>query len=210
MVYNEELKRDIPAGWGAGSFADIGDIVGGTTPSKKNDNNFTKSGTPWITPKDLSGNVGNKFITRGEWDVTEEGIKDGSLRILPKGTVLLSSRAPIGYLAVSRTDVTTNQGFKSLIPIGEFTTEFVFYTVQLYIPTMIKYASGSTFQEISGGTLKMIKIVVPNSEVVKSYTNQVESLFKQQDVLEMQNEKLESLRDWLLPMLMNGQVRVKE
>lgn len=208
MVYNKELKREIPEGWEAGAFNDIGDIVGGTTPSTSNDKNFTKNGTPWITPKDMSLNTGNKYITRGEYDVTELGISEGSLKVLPKGTILLSSRAPIGYLAIAREKVTTNQGFKSIVPKDYFSTEFCFYTVQLYVKAMIQYASGSTFKEISGATLKMIKIVIPNSFVIDEFTKKVRSIFQQQDILEQENQKLSELRDWLLPMLMNGQVKV--
>ncbi|MFM5944516.1 MAG: restriction endonuclease subunit S, partial [Dolichospermum sp.] len=92
MVYNQELKREIPAGWEVGTLSKLGDIAGGSTPSTKNPLNFCHNGTAWITPKDLSLNVGNKFISRGELDVTDAGIKEASLKIYPKGTILLSSR----------------------------------------------------------------------------------------------------------------------
>ncbi len=115
MVYVENGGGDraIPAGWQIGTLYDLANIAGGSTPSTANHLNFCKNGTAWITPKDLSLNMGNKFISKGELDVTEAGMKDASLRIFPKDTILLSSRAPIGYMAISRNDVTTNQGFKS-------------------------------------------------------------------------------------------------
>jgi type I restriction enzyme S subunit len=211
MVYNEQLKREIPEGWEDGSFEDIGEIVGGSTPSKRIKDNFIiESGTPWITPNDLSNNTNNKYITRGENDVTEKGIKSASLRIMPPGTILLTSRAPIGYTAISREPTTTNQGFKSIVPNKGFSTEFVFYTVRLYIKAMIQYASGSTFKEISGGTLKTLKIAIPPIDLVKSFTKRVSPIFQKQDLLERENQKLAELRDWLLPMLMNGQVTIKE
>src|SRR5699024_814033 len=154
-VYNEELKREIPEGWQSGKFETIATIVGGSTPSRAVSENFTKNKhMPWITPKDLSANKGNKFITRGELDVTEIGMKNTSLRVMPKSTVLLSSRAPIGYLAISREKVTTNQGFKSFVPHDKYSTEFVFYCVKNEIPKIEAYSTGSTFKEVSTTTLK--------------------------------------------------------
>lgn len=208
MVWNDELKREIPENWTVGGFEDLGYIIGGSTPSKSNKQYFTENGIPWITPKDLSLNSSNKFISKGETDVTQLGAKNASLELLPKGTILLTSRAPIGYIAISRDTVTTNQGFKSLVPKDPFSAEYVFYTVQLYINAMKQYASGSTFSEISASTLKMIKIPIPNAKLVQDFTEKVESIFTQQNILEQENEQLEQLRDWLLPMLMNGQVKV--
>ena len=210
MVFNEELKREIPEGWKIGGFDDLGRITGGTTPSKSSPENFSQSNgdTPWITPRDLSLNTGNKFITRGEFDVTSEGIREGSLKVMPPGTVLLTSRAPIGYVAISRLNTTTNQGFKSIVPNNILSTEYIYFTVKLYVDAMIQYASGSTFKEISGTVLKTIKIPLPNQYLVSEFKRRVSPIFEQQNIIELQNEKLMSLRDWLLPMLMNGQVTV--
>ncbi len=209
MVYNKELKREIPEGWRSGFLSDIGDIVGGSTPSKAVEEYFcNQDGTPWITPKDLSNNAGKKYITRGECDVTEAGIKSASLKLMPKGTVLLSSRAPIGYLAISREPVTTNQGFKSFVPRSIYSSEFIYYAVQKSIKTIEANASGSTFKEVSTSTLKTIMTILPLEKILNNYDSLIKPIFKKQDILEKQNQKLSELRDWLLPMLMNGQVRV--
>ena len=210
MVYNPALKREIPAGWKAGTLDDLGQIVGGSTPSTKNPDNFTTDGTPWITPNDLSDNQGNKFITRGAQDVSDDGLKGASLKKYPAGTVLLSSRAPIGYMAIARYELTTNQGFKSFIPTNGYTTAFIYYTVKNSLNAIIQYASGSTFKEISATVLKTVKISLPDSNVVGQFSNSVEPIFKRQDLLEQENQHLTQLRDWLLPMLMNGQVTVAE
>lgn len=208
MIYNVTLKREIPKGWRDGTLDDLGRIVGGSTPSTQSSSNFTIDGTPWITPYDLSSNQGNKFITRGAQDVSEEGIKDASLKKVPAGTVLLSSRAPIGYMAIARIELTTNQGFKSFIPINEFSTAFIYYTVRGSLKTVAQYASGSTFKEVSASVLKTVKIVLPDPKIVDQFTDSVASIFKRQDLLEQENQQLAQLRDWLLPMLMNGQVTV--
>jgi type I restriction enzyme S subunit len=209
MVWNEELKREIPEGWEVGTLDSIGDIIGGSTPSKAIDENFCyDEGTAWITPKDLSNNKGKKFITRGEYDVTACGIKEASLKIIPTGTVLLSSRAPIGYLAIARKNVTTNQGFKSFVPKNGFSSEYIYYTIQNQIPEIEANSSGSTFKEVSSSTLKTIKTILPKDEILLAFDILIKPIFKKQDCQELGNQELASLRDWLLPMLMNGQVSV--
>lgn len=208
MVYNATLKRKTPAGWKDGTLDDLGQIVGGSTPSTTNPGNFTTNGTPWITPYDLSGNQGNKFITRGAQDVSNEGIKDASLKKFPAGSVLLSSRAPIGYMAIARIELTTNQGFKSFISTNGYSTAFIYYTVKNALKAITQCASGSTFKEVSGTVLKTVKITLPKSDVIGQFTNTVEPIFRRQDLLEQENQHLAQLRDWLLPMLMNGQVTV--
>ncbi|EHA1081414.1 TPA: restriction endonuclease subunit S [Photobacterium damselae] len=209
MVYNDALKREIPVGWSNGTLDNLGQIVGGSTPSTTDKNNFSDQGSAWITPNDLSENQGNKFISKGAMGVTEKGIKSASLKKYPAGTVLLSSRAPIGYMAIARNALTTNQGFKSFVPSKGYSTEFVYFTVKNSLKAIIQYSSGSTFKEVSGAVLKTVKIVLPANELVEEFKGKVEDFFKRQDTLEQENEQLIALRDWLLPMLMNGQVTVK-
>lgn len=209
MVYNETLKRKIPDGWSDGILSDLGEIVGGSTPSTENAANFVDHGIPWITPDDLSNNEGNKFITRGGKDVSDTGVKSASLRLYPKNTVLLSSRAPIGYMAIARNELTTNQGFKSFVPTKGYSSEFIFYTVKNAMKAIVQYSSGSTFKEVSGGVLKTVKIVLPKTEVVNKYIEIVSDVFEKQNILELESKELSDLRDWLLPMLMNGQVKIK-
>ena len=208
MVYNATLKREIPEGWADGTLDDLGRIVGGSTPSTSKSENFTTAGIPWITPNDLSDNKNNKFITRGSQDVTEAGIKNASLKLYPSGTVLMSSRAPIGYMAIARNELTTNQGFKSFIPNNGYSTAYIYYTVKRSLKTIAQYASGSTFKEVSATVLKTVKVPLPDSDTVDEFTKMVEPIFSRQDKLELENQQLAELRDWLLPMLMNGQVTV--
>lgn len=207
MVWSEELKREIPEGWEKGTLSDLGDIIGGSTPPREISEYFTNNGTSWITPKDLSLNTGNKFISKGELDVSDKGLKVASLNIMPKGTILLSSRAPIGYLAISREKVTTNQGFKSFVPNKGYSKEYVYYSVKNMIPAIENNAVGSTFKEVSASTLKSISICLADKAIANKYTETMSSIFNRQDLLEQENQQLSTLRDWLLPMLMNGQVK---
>lgn len=210
MVYNPELKREIPEGWGVEKLDDLGTIVGGSTPTKSISDNFTKGGEgySWITPNDLSNNKGNKFIKNGEIDVTVKGLKDASLKLYPEGTVLMSSRAPVGYLAIATKELTTNQGFKSFIPDKKYGKNYIYYTLQNCLKVIEQNASGSTFKEISATVLKDIKVLQPNLEIVKKFEITVSSINNYIRDNEVQNQELTQLRDWLLPMLMNGQVKV--
>ncbi|HFU4448887.1 TPA: restriction endonuclease subunit S, partial [Streptococcus suis] len=163
MVYNDQLKREIPEGWGVETLSGLGTIVGGSTPSKSNLDNFVKSGQgiSWITPNDLSKNKGNKFISKGEIDISEVGRLSANLKIFPKGTVLLSSRAPIGYLAIASNELTTNQGFKSFIPNKEYDENYIYYVIKQSMKVIEQNASGSTFKEISSTVLGEILVVKP-------------------------------------------------
>lgn len=211
MVYHPELKREIPEEWGVEKVDNLGTIVGGSTPTKSISDNFTKGGEgySWITPNDLSNNKGNKFIKNGEIDVTVRGLKDASLKLYPEGTVLMSSRAPVGYLAISTKEVTTNQGFKSFIPDKKYGKNYIYYTLQNNLKVIEQHASGSTFKEISATVLKDITIIQPSLDVVKKFEEKVSSINSYIKVSEEQNQELTQLRDWLLPMLMNGQVKVE-
>ena len=210
MVFSEVLKREVPKGWKVGIFDDLAEIIGGSTPSKSKTEYFTTNGIAWITPKDLSLNKGKKYITKGLLDVSEEGRKAASLKVMPKDTVLLSTRAPIGYIAISRNEVTTNQGFKSFVPNKGYSSTFIYYTIQSLIKKIEANASGSTFKEISTSNLKKIETFLPKSSVAEQFRLKTNPILKRQNLLELENQELTALRDWLLPMLMNGQVRVGE
>ena len=105
----------IPEGWRVGILSELGDIVAGGTPSKTRPDYYTDNGIAWLTPKDLSIKC-NKFTAKGEIDITETGYKNSSAKLMPKGSVLFSSRAPIGYITIAKNDICTNQGFKSVVP----------------------------------------------------------------------------------------------
>lgn len=148
--------------WKEVTLGELGTIVGGATPSTKNPS-FYDGNIPWLTPKDLSVNS-NKYILRGERNITEAGFKSCSCKILPKGSVLFSSRAPIGYVAIAANDMCTNQGFKSVIPNEETDSEFLYYLLKYNKDYIASQGSGTTFAEVSGKTMKDIEVVVPKEK----------------------------------------------
>lgn len=195
--------------WAIGTINDLGLVVGGSTPSKSKPEYYTKSGIAWITPKDLSVNK-SKFIAHGENDITMLGLKNSSASIMPAGTVLFSSRAPIGYIAIASGEVTTNQGFKSVIPKNEEGTAFVYFFLKHNLPIIEGMASGSTFKEISGSTMKSVPAFIPDSETLTRFNDFCAPIFTQQRVLEEQNRSLAALRDSLLSKLMSGAIDVSD
>ena len=145
--------------WKEVTLGELGTIIGGATPSTKNPS-FYDGNIPWLTPKDLSVNS-NKYILRGERNITEAGFKSCSCKMLPKGSVLFSSRAPIGYVAIAANDMCTNQGFKSIIPNEETDSEFLYYLLKYNKDNIASQGSGTTFAEVSGKTMKEIEVMVP-------------------------------------------------
>ena len=216
---NDNLERQVQAyfqelfvenadpAWTLGAISDLGTVVGGSTPSKSKPEYYTEDGIAWITPKDLSINKA-KFISHGENDITELGLKNSSASIMPEGTVLFSSRAPIGYIAIASGEVTTNQGFKSVVPKPEIGTAYVYCFLKHNLPVIEGMASGSTFKEVSGSTMKNVPAVIPDTETLTCFNDFCAPIFAHQRILEEQNQSLAALRDSLLPKLMSGELDV--
>lgn len=142
-------------------LSDIGEVVGGATPSTKNPDNYDGN-IAWITPKDLAG-YNKVYISKGERNITEMGFKSCSTKILPKNSVLFSSRAPIGYVAISENDLCTNQGFKSIIPNNKIDYKFLYYLLKHNKNYIASKGSGSTFKEVSGSVMKGIELSIPKN-----------------------------------------------
>ena len=146
--------------WHSATIGDIVDVVGGGTPSTTDSSNFGGK-VPWITPKDLAGKR-YRYVTNGSRYLSDKGLASSSARLLPTGTVLFSSRAPIGYVAIAANPLATNQGFQNLIPKREHVLSlYLYYWLLANIRLLENHASGSTFQELSADSLKSISIPVP-------------------------------------------------
>ena len=154
------------AEWVERKISDIGTVVGGATPSTKKPENYEDGKIDWITPKDLSTFSG-RYIERGERNITEIGLKSCSTQLLPPNTVLFSSRAPIGYVAITANEVCTNQGFKSVIPNENTDPLFLFYLLKYNKDKIEGMGSGTTFKEVSGNTMKNIVVNVPTDKKVQ-------------------------------------------
>lgn len=146
--------------WKECTISDIGIVIGGATPSTKKNENYDGGMIPWITPKDLSSFSG-RYIKQGERNITEIGLKSCSTQLLPAHSILFSSRAPIGYIAIAQNEVCTNQGFKSVVPNKDIDYLFLYYLLKYNTEKIEHMGSGTTFKEISGNTMKNIRVKVP-------------------------------------------------
>ncbi len=149
--------------WKRYKLSDIGTIVGGATPSTTEERYYGGE-IPWLTPKDLSS-FNDRYIARGERCITEDGLKSCSAQLLPTGSVLFSSRAPIGYVAIAKNPIATNQGFKSIIPNKDTNSLFLYYLLKYNKANIESMGSGTTFKEVSGATMKNIEVNVPPIEI---------------------------------------------
>ncbi|ASS41855.1 restriction endonuclease subunit S [Eubacterium minutum ATCC 700079] len=195
--------------WKQGTLSDLGNILGGGTPSKKHPEYYSEHGIPWITPKDLSVDK-CKFISHGENDISELGFSNSSATKMPEGTVLFSSRAPIGYIAIASNTVTTNQGFKSVVPNNNVGSAFMYFFLKQALPTIEGMASGSTFKEIPGSGMKSVPAIIPDDETLRMFSEFCKPLFEQQATMEAENRRLSGIRDALLPKLMSGELDVSD
>ncbi|MBQ5714153.1 MAG: restriction endonuclease subunit S [Bacteroidaceae bacterium] len=198
----------IPEGWRVGTLDEIGEIVGGSTPSKAKPEYYTEHGIAWLTPKDLSIS-NNKFTARGEIDITQEGYDSCSTKLMPQGSVLFSSRAPIGYITIAKNNICTNQGFKSIVPklAG---TAFIYHFLKTSTKEIENKATGSTFKEASGALMKSLQLIIAPQIVLDDFEEVIKPILREQEIIEDENSRLASLRDTLLPRLMSGELKVNE
>lgn len=170
---------ELPKNWEWSRIGDIGIVASGGTPSTQR-SDYYDGEIPWITPKDLSGYT-EKYISVGSRSITQNGLNNSSAKILPKGTVLFSSRAPIGYCVIAATEVATNQGFKNLIPSEGVLSDYVYHYLKGNKQLAENYASGTTFLEISGKAFSNLPIPLPPLPEQRRIVARIEELFSHLD-----------------------------
>lgn len=176
-ISEEEKPFELPEGWEWVTLATVGEIVGGGTPKSDNPQFWAKNGIKWITPADLYGLKG-KYITSGARDISPAGLSNSSARLMPKGSVLFSSRAPIGYVAIADAELSTNQGFKSCVPYIKESAEYIYYFLLASAKKIDAEASGTTFKEVSGAIVSKILLPLPPlSEQLKIVSRANELMF---------------------------------
>lgn len=176
--------------WKKCKLSDLGLVVGGATPSTKDPDNYNGE-IPWITPKDLSAFSG-RFISYGERNITKKGLESCSTQLLPKNSVLFSSRAPIGYIAISANEVCTNQGFKSIVPNKNTDYLFLYYLLKYNKDKIESLGSGTTFKEVSGTTMRNIEVSVPDLGTQKKIAKILSAL---DDKIECNNQINKNLEE---------------
>ena len=204
----ESELGEIPKGWEIGTLSEILDVKGGTTPSTK-ETKYWNGSINWTSPRDLS-NLKSPLLIDTEKKITELGLSKISSGLLPKGTLLLSSRAPIGYLAITTIETAINQGYIAINGKGGYSNIYILYWLKSNMNLVVERANGSTFLEISKSNFKQINCILPALNALNSFTSQSHILFEQLRNNILENQQLTNLRDTILPKLISGELEVSQ
>lgn len=184
--------NELPVGWAECVMGDIAKVVGGGTPKADDPDNFADDGQPWITPADLSGFT-SMYIHRGRRSLSEQGLRSSSAVSMPKGTVLFTSRAPIGYVAIAAGEIATNQGFRSFVTEDGIIPEYVFFYLKTIKPLAEQMANGTTFLEISGTNAGKLPIVIPPTNEQRRIVAKLEQVLARVEACRARLEQVPTL-----------------
>ena len=199
----------IPKGWRVEEAGQVVSCVGGATPSTKDEAYWSDGAHHWATPKDLSG-LQAPVLTTTDRLITAAGLARISSGLLPTGTLLMSSRAPIGYLAIAAIPTAINQGFIAMPPGGLLPPTYLLFWARSNMGLIKQKANGSTFMEISKSAFRTIKLCVPSAEVVSAFSAIAGPLLRRIELNEFHKASLAEVRDTLLPRLVSGKLRLPD
>jgi type I restriction enzyme S subunit len=205
----ESELGEVPKGWVVSIVGEQVQTVGGGTPSTKNADFWDNGIHHWTTPKDLS-NLTDKILLNTERKITDIGLKKISSGLLPKNTVLMSSRAPVGYLALAKIEVAINQGYIAILPNTKYSAEYLIHWCKANMAEIKGRASGTTFQEISKRNFREINFIRPDEKVIAVYTRTAKTLYDEITLKAKEKQSLINLRDTLLPKLLLGEVEIPD
>ena len=205
LRFKDNNGNDYPQ-WEKKKLGDIGNIISGGTPSSSN-KEYWNGHINWFTPSEVGK---TKFVSESIRKITEKGLKNSSAKLLPKGTILLSSRATIGEKSILLNSATTNQGFQSIITNNEAINEFIYYYIDTLKSELIKQSSGSTFLEISNTILKKLKIYIPNLQEQEKIANFLSTVDKKIENLANTITSLENQKKGLLQQIFSQKLRFKD
>jgi type I restriction enzyme S subunit len=180
LVPESEQPYEVPGNWVWTMLGTLTIVIGGGTPSSNVDEYYVNGSIPWISPVDLSGYI-DIYISHGKKFITELGLKKSSAKLIPQNSVLLSSRAPIGYIAIAENELCTNQGFKSFLPSPSYLPKYLYFYLKYSKELLESYASGTTFLELSGSKAAQIEFPLPPLAEQQRIVDRIESLFAKLD-----------------------------
>ena len=204
---NVEMVNGLPKGWEVKRISNVCETIGGGTPSTTN-SAYWGGDIKWVTPSDITSKK-SLALLKIAGRITEEGLKKSSAKLLPPYTILMTSRASIGFFGICPDNVCTNQGFISIIPNKDNVRMYLLYTFKARKEEIISNANGSTFLEISKGRFRKMKLLVPSEDILNMFEKRTMLNFREVLHLEMQNQLFTRQRDLLLPRLMSGKLEVK-
>lgn len=206
MVYNPELKRQIPEGWGVAKVEDIAQTGSGGTPKSTNVSYYSNGEIPWIN----SGELEQTVITSTSNFITEEGLNNSSAKLFPSGTILVAMYgATAGKVSFLTFEASTNQAICAIMLTDIRMRYYLKNVIEDLYQYLVKLSTGSARDNLSQDMIKNIKVVIPSNDILDRFYDFSNNIIKEITKKQQENEQLTQLRDWLLPMLMNGQVKVE-
>lgn len=204
---NVPVVDGVPEGWKNTTMATVCQAVGGGTPSTARKEYYENGTIPWVTPTDLT-KMGSWILLDTEKKITTEGLANSATKMLPPYTILMTSRASIGYIAICEKEVCTNQGFISCIPYIDNIRYYLMFNLLNRVEEIKSKATGSTFLEIAKRTFRELQIIEPSESVLILFNTMISSLLDKMRILRKQIEALDTTRNSLLPKLMSGEIAV--
>lgn len=201
-----KIKDDVPQGWGKKKIADVCETIGGGTPSTKV-SEYWDGDVTWVVPSDITKNNCLALLD-SDRKITEKGLRESSAKMVPANTILMTSRASVGYFALMEIEVCTNQGFINIIPDNEQFRMYLLFNLMNRVEEIRSNAKGTTYPEISKGRFRDMDIIMPTSTLLTEFNELAWDIIRQVRILKKSMDKLEKARDLLLPRLMNGEVAV--
>lgn len=204
MVWNKELKREIPEGWEVDNVLRVGELLGGGTP-KTGVSEYWGGEIPFFTPADTGDSY---FAINAKMNISKTGLESCSSKLFPKGTIFITARGTVGMINIASQDMAMNQSCYAVCPQAGVNYYFLHQFCMRLVDYLKAKANGSIFDAIVSNDIKLTMMPIPPTELIKQFGTICESAYKKILSSKQENQHLSSLRDWLLPMLMNGQVRV--
>jgi len=204
---NTRIIDGVPEGWERKPISEFAQIVGGGTPKTTVPEYWEEGEVIWVTPTDVTRNSHFCLLDSAK-KITEAGLKNSSAKLVPCHSILMTSRASVGFFALVRSEVCTNQGFISIVPNDKLATPFLLLQLSERVEEIRNMGTGSTYPEVSRGKFKEFKVSMPSAKTISIFSEFVSPMFDQLWILKQQNQKLRAARDLLLPKLMNGEIEV--
>lgn len=204
---NTKIVDGVPEGWEKKKISDVCDTIGGGTPSTKVASYYEGGTIKWVTPTDITRNKSLCLLDTDK-KITEEGLKHSSAKMLPAGTILMTSRASVGYFGIADFEVCTNQGFISCIPSSKYYQMYLLRNLMNRIEEIRIKAGGSTYLEISKSVFRNLDIICPSDKILQKFQARANAYYMQEKNLSIQLRLLAESRDRLLPKLLSGEIEV--
>jgi type I restriction enzyme S subunit len=199
---------EIPEGWEVKRIGDICETFGGGTPKTSEPSYWEGGDILWATPTDITS-LNSPVIFDTSRKITEKGLLNSSAKLLPSGSILMTSRATLGYFAIAKVPISTNQGFISMVCNDRVSNYYLLYAVKNSMEEIKNLAGGSTFLEINKTSFRSIKIVCPPENIMNKPDEFADFIYEKIFQNELEIKKLAEIRDSLLPKLMSGKIRVE-